>query len=68
MHSSHVVAGIGSFGYFENDLTRRANQGYNCIIPQFVKTPNALLRSSRFGIIAGNNSPKIEAAPPRHSE
>jgi hypothetical protein len=52
----------------KNDLTRRANQGYDCIIPQFVKTPNALLRSSRFGIIAGNNSPKIEAAPPRHSE
>jgi len=28
MHRSHVVAGIGAFGYPENQLTRRANQAY----------------------------------------
>jgi hypothetical protein len=63
MHSSHVVAGIGRFGYFENNLTRRANQGYDCIIPQFVKTPNALLRST--ALLQATTLPKIEAAPQR---
>jgi hypothetical protein len=55
MHRSHVVAGISIFGYPENDLTRRANQGYDWIIPQFVNAPIALLRSRRLGMIAGKN-------------
>jgi len=55
MQRSDMVAGIGIFCYPEKDLTRRANQGYDQIIPQFVKAPIALLRSRRFGMIAGKN-------------
>jgi hypothetical protein len=33
MHRSDVVAGIGIFGYPENDLTRRANQWHIFSIP-----------------------------------
>ena len=39
----------------ENILTRRANQGHDCIVPQPLLTPVALLSNGRFGAIAGKN-------------
>jgi hypothetical protein len=56
MHSSHVVAGISIFCYPEKRLDTSGKSGVRLDHPAIRKAPIALLRSRRFGMIAGNPS------------